>query len=150
MNARVKRAVAAARRVQRQRTGNHGGLEQALGQGLADQAEEGGEAVFLLEQVEHRAGDALDAVGRRWRVAYTSTSLAGSQSAVNAGLGVTVLPRAMVPPYLTAIGVESQLPPLYDTEMALIEAAGLSETAHRLAQHIVAALERGNTTAAGT
>ena len=97
-----------------------------------------------------RAIDALDAVGRRWRVAYTSTSLAGSQSAVNAGLGVTVLPRAMVPPYLTAIGVESQLPPLYDTEMALIEAAGLSETAHRLAQHIVAALERGNTTAAGT
>ena len=40
-----------------------GGLVEALGQGLADQAEEGGEAVFFLEQVEHRAGDALDAVG---------------------------------------------------------------------------------------
>lgn len=40
-----------------------GGFVKALGQGLADQAEEGGEAVFLLEQVEHRAGDALDAVG---------------------------------------------------------------------------------------
>lgn len=40
-----------------------GGLVEALGEGLADQAEEGGEAVFFLEEIEHRAGDALDAVG---------------------------------------------------------------------------------------
>ena len=90
-----------------------------------------------------RAGDALDAMGRKWRVAYTSTSLAGSLSAVNAGLGITVLPREMVPPHLTAITDAADLPPLYDTEIALIEAAGLSDTAHRLAQHIHAALERG-------
>lgn len=90
-----------------------------------------------------RAIDALEAVGRKWRVAYTSTSLAGSQSAVNAGLGVTVLPREMVPPYLTAVTEDPDLPPLYDTEIALIEAPGLSPTAHRLAQHIIAALERG-------
>jgi len=90
-----------------------------------------------------RATDALEAVGRKWRIAYTSTSLAGSLSAVNAGLGVTVLPREMVPPHLTAIVDDAELPPLYDTEIALIEAPGLSETAHRLAQHIVAALERG-------
>ena len=91
-----------------------------------------------------RAVDALDAVGRKWRVAYTSTSLAGSQSAVNAGLGITVLPREMVPPYLTAITDDPSLPHLYDTEVALIEAPGLSQTAHRLAQHIVAALEKGD------
>ena len=90
-----------------------------------------------------RAIDALEAVGRKWRVTYTSTSLAGSQSAVNAGLGITVLPREMVPPYLTAITDDPQLPSLYDTEVALIEAPGLSQTAHRLAQHIVAALEKG-------
>lgn len=90
-----------------------------------------------------RAIDALEAVGRKWRVAYTSTSLAGSQSAVNAGLGITVLPREMVPPYLKPIIDDPELPPLYDTEIALIEAPGLSQTAHRLAQHIVAALERG-------
>lgn len=40
-----------------------GGLVKALGQGLADQAEEGVQAVFLFEQVEHRAADAADAVG---------------------------------------------------------------------------------------
>ena len=90
-----------------------------------------------------RASDALDAMGRPWRVAYTSTSLAGSLSAVKAGLGITVLPFEMVPQGLTALGEESGLPPLYDTEIALIEAPGLSDTAHRLAQHIIAALERG-------
>lgn len=90
-----------------------------------------------------RAIDALEAFGRKWRVAYTSTSLAGSQSAVNAGLGITVLPREMVPSYLTPIINDAELPPLYDTEIALIEAPGLSQTAHRLAQHIVVALEKG-------
>ena len=40
-----------------------GGLVEAVGKGLADQAEEGVEAVFLFEEVEHRAADALDAVG---------------------------------------------------------------------------------------
>ncbi len=91
-----------------------------------------------------RASDTLDAIGRAWRVAYTSTSLAGSLSAVNAGLGIAVLPREMVPAHLTAITEDPELPPLYDTEIALIEAPGLSKTAHRLAQHIVAALERGS------
>jgi DNA-binding transcriptional LysR family regulator len=90
-----------------------------------------------------RACDALDAVGRKWRVAYTSTSLAGSLSAVSAGLGITVLPREMVPASLTAITRDHALPMLHDTEIALIEAPGLSETAHRLAQHIVSALEMG-------
>ena len=88
-----------------------------------------------------RATDALDAVGREWRVAYTSTSLAGSLLAVSEGLGIAVLPREMVSEHLSAIGSDQDLPPLYDTEIALIEAAGLTETAHRLALHVVAALE---------
>lgn len=90
-----------------------------------------------------RATDSLDAVGRDWRVSYTSTSLAGSLSAVAEGLGIAVLPREMVPSHLTAIAGDEAMPPLYDTEIALIEAAGLSDTAHRLAQHVVAALEQG-------
>lgn len=90
-----------------------------------------------------RATEALDAIGRPWRVAYTSTSLAGSLSAVRAGLGMTVLPLEMVPTDLAAVGEDGGLPPLYDTEIALIEAPGLSDTAHLLAQHIIAALERG-------
>jgi hypothetical protein len=40
-----------------------GGLVEALGQGLADQAEGGGGAVFLLDQVTHDAADAGRARG---------------------------------------------------------------------------------------
>lgn len=90
-----------------------------------------------------RATDALDAIGRKWRIAYTSTSLAGCQSAVKAGLGITVLPREMVPPFLIPLSGDQGLPALYDTEIALIEAPGISETSAKLAQHIVAALENG-------
>ena len=90
-----------------------------------------------------RATEALDAMGREWRVAYTSTSLAGSLSAVRAGLGITVLPLEMVPAGLATAGDDAGLPSLYDTEIALLEAPGLSDTAHLLAQHIIAALERG-------
>lgn len=89
-----------------------------------------------------RATDALDAFGRPWRVAYTSTSLAGSLIAVQEGLGLAVLPREMVPAHLATITADAQLPILHETEIALIESAGIADTAHRLAQHVVAALER--------
>lgn len=90
-----------------------------------------------------RALSALDQAARRWRIAYTSTSLAGAQAAVRAGLGLTVLPRDMVPMGLVAIGPESGLPDLDDTEVALIQAAGtLSQPARRLAEHIVSSLDR--------
>ncbi|WP_315918090.1 LysR substrate-binding domain-containing protein [Mesorhizobium sp. SP-1A] len=37
--------------------------------------------------------DRLDALGRRWRIAYSCPSLAGIQSAVADGLGISLLPR---------------------------------------------------------
>lgn len=88
-----------------------------------------------------RATDALDATGRTWRIAYTSTSLAGAQAAVRAGLGISVLPRKMVPSFLVPIATAQWLPKLPDTEIALIEGRAISDTAHLLAQHIVQALE---------
>lgn len=91
-----------------------------------------------------RALAALDQVERRWRIAYTSTSLAGAQAAVRAGLGVAVLPREMVPADLVTLGQAEGLPELADTEIALIQAPGtLPRPAARLAEHIVAALEHG-------
>jgi len=90
-----------------------------------------------------RAIAALDAIGRKWRVAYTSTSLAGAQAAARAGLGITVLPREMVPSGLPALVDDASLPPLYDSEIALLEGPAISDPAHRLAQHIAQALERG-------
>ena len=90
-----------------------------------------------------RALQALDKAGQRWRIAYTGTSLAGAQAAVRAGLGLSVLPREMVPSTLVALGPEDGLPLLDDTEIALLKAPGtLSRPAERLGEHIVHSLER--------
>jgi DNA-binding transcriptional LysR family regulator len=91
-----------------------------------------------------RATDALDARGRPWRIAYTCGSLAGNHAAVRAGLGLTVLPKDMVPADLTVLNDEALgLPALADTEIALIEAPQLSPPALRLRDYIVRAMERG-------
>lgn len=87
-----------------------------------------------------RATDALDRAKRKWRVAYTCGSLAGSLAAVRAGLGMTVLPKDMVPPDLHAID-GAPLPDLKDTEVALMERDRLSTPAQRLKEHIVKSLE---------
>ncbi|MFL0694943.1 MAG: LysR substrate-binding domain-containing protein [Agrobacterium tumefaciens] len=89
----------------------------------------------------------LNAAGRAWRITYTSPSLAGLQAAVKAGLGVTVLPREMVPPGFVLLGPEHGLPSLADTEIVLCRAPGdLSRAAEVLGEHIVSSLE----TVAGT
>jgi DNA-binding transcriptional LysR family regulator len=92
-----------------------------------------------------RATDALDAVGRTWRIAYTCGSLAGTLAAVRAGLGITVLPKEMVPPDLLIFDDEaSGLPDLRDTEMALLEAPQLGAAAARLGDYIVRELEHAH------
>ncbi len=85
---------------------------------------------------------ALDAAGRPWRMAYTCGSLAGTHAAVRAGLGMTILPKEMVPSDLTILSKEELgLPDLRDTEMALMEAPQLSTAAARLRDDIIRELE---------
>lgn len=89
-----------------------------------------------------RITEALDGVGRTWRVVYTCGSLAGTHAAVRAGLGLTVLPKEMAPQDLTILNDEDLgLPTLEDTEMALVEAKTLSPAAARLREYIVRELE---------
>lgn len=89
-----------------------------------------------------RMTDALDRSGRPWRIAYTCGSLAGTHAAVRAGLGMTALPKEMAPTDLTVLSDESlDLPDLEDTEMALMEAPGLSPAAVRLSEYVVRELE---------
>lgn len=88
-----------------------------------------------------RAIDALRRARRPWRMAYTCASLAGNLAAVKAGLGVSVLPRDMVPQDLHAV-TSSRLPGLRDTEIALVSRPALSRPSRRLCEHIVASLER--------
>ena len=88
-----------------------------------------------------RATAALDTARRPWRVAYSCASLAGQHAAVKAGLGMTVLPKDMVPPGLAAIERREDLPDLHDTEIALLSARKLAAPARRLHEHIVRSLE---------
>ena len=86
-----------------------------------------------------RATEALDRARRPWRIAYTCGSLAGSLAAVKAGLGMTVLPKDMVPPDLHIID-GNPLPDLKDTEIALLQKERLSVPAQRLKEHVVRSL----------
>lgn len=97
-----------------------------------------------------RAIQALEAAGRRWRVIYSSPSLAGAQAAVRAGLGATVLPRGMVPDGLQVLGPEEGYPELAATEIALYRApGGVPKAAERLAEHIIRSLEDEQAVMAG-
>ena len=86
-----------------------------------------------------RATEALDRARRAWRIAYTCGSLAGSLAAVKAGLGITVLPKDMVPPGLHVIDGRP-LPDLKDTEIALLHRERLSIPARRLMEHVIRSL----------
>jgi DNA-binding transcriptional LysR family regulator len=89
-----------------------------------------------------RALATLDEAKRPWRIVYTSPSLNGLQAAVKAGLGVTVLPKEMVPAGFVLLGPDQGLPALPDTEIVLYRAPGtLPRAAELLAEHIVHSLE---------
>lgn len=86
-----------------------------------------------------RAVTALARAGQPWRISYTCAALSGTLAAVRAGLGVTVLPRDMVPADLAV--VQAGLPVLADTEIALLASGPLSLPSRLLRRHIIRALE---------
>jgi len=88
-----------------------------------------------------RAIGSLRRAKLKWRVAYQCGSLAGNLAAVKAGLGVSVLPKDMVPRDLHIMGTGG-LPELRDTEIALMASSNLSRPSQRLKEHIVASLEK--------
>jgi DNA-binding transcriptional LysR family regulator len=67
-----------------------------------------------------RAINALEAAGISWRSVFSSPSYAGTIAAVKAGLGITALPRAMIPAYLKVL-TQSWLPVLSDTHTCLLK-----------------------------
>ncbi len=80
-----------------------------------------------------QAIEALEAADHPWRIAYTSTSLAGLRAAVRSGLAVTVLTPSMLDPDLRTLGPDSGLPDLPSIELALHRSAGRpSEPARQL------------------
>jgi DNA-binding transcriptional LysR family regulator len=85
----------------------------------------------------NRVIHALEAAGRRWRVAYGSHSLAGVQAAVSSGLGITILPKNAVLSDHRVLGEDDGFSTPPAAEMALITtAAGLSPAAAQLAAYL--------------
>ena len=64
--------------------------------------------------------DAIEALGRRWRISFTSSSLGGIQAAVADGLGISLLPARTVTPAHVVLGVESGLPEIDSIELAIL------------------------------
>ena len=89
----------------------------------------------------NRAVKALGVAKRDWRIVYTCASLSGTQAAVRAGLGITVLPKEMVPAdFVILNAANSDLPDLHDTEIALLVAPQISRPAHELKDFVVRSL----------
>ena len=80
---------------------------------------------------------AAEVAGRGWYVAYTSPNLAGIQAAVSAGLGVSILPDIAILADHRVLRPADGFPPITDTEVALVAAAGASPATHRLAEILV-------------
>lgn len=67
-----------------------------------------------------RAIQSLESVGRDWRLAFSSTSYAGTVGATKAGIGLTVLPRTLVPSHLKELQSD-ELPSLSKVHVSLLK-----------------------------
>lgn len=68
-----------------------------------------------------RAIESLEKNNKKWRIVFTSDSFAGKIAAVKAGMGITVLPRNMVPKHLCEVEKSKKLPKLADTHTSLLK-----------------------------
>lgn len=65
---------------------------------------------------------ALDQAGKRYRIAYTSETQAGTLTPVIAGLAVTIAPATVVPQGVRVLPPGDSLPPLGDVGILLMQA----------------------------
>ena len=72
------------------------------------------------------AFDALNRMGRRWQVVYTSQSPTGINIAIQLGMAVTVKAPRSVPPGCRVLGEADGLPPLPEAEVELHQATRVS------------------------
>jgi len=71
-----------------------------------------------------RAIHALEKMKKKWRIVFSSHSYAGTIAAVKARMGVTVLPRNMVPDSLDIIRTGQYISYLDDTHISLLKHHG--------------------------
>lgn len=83
--------------------------------------------------------EALDGLGRRWRITYVSASLASLQGAVSAGIGVSLLPKRLMPADQLAL---THWPKVAPVELALHAGGRGSEPLTRLSAALIALCDK--------
>ncbi len=76
-----------------------------------------------------RATNLLSAIKKPWQVVYTIADLNGIQTAINAGLGITVLAKSSVPPGLHVLSNSESLPELGHVGVCLVNPQKVSSKA---------------------
>lgn len=79
---------------------------------------------------------ALERAGRNWHMAYTSSSLAGIQAAVAAGLGLSILSEMSIQAEHRVLTAKDGFAPIERTEVALVTAPEASPATLRLADRL--------------
>jgi DNA-binding transcriptional LysR family regulator len=83
-----------------------------------------------------RAIHALERAGRAWHMAYTSSSLAGIQAAVAAGMGLSILSEIAIQADHRVLTAKEGFAPIEKTEVALMASPDASPATLRLADRL--------------
>lgn len=83
-----------------------------------------------------RAIHALESAGRSWHMAYTSSSLAGIQAAVAAGMGLSILSEISIQADHRVLTARDGFRPIDKTELALQASPDASPATLRLAERL--------------
>jgi len=83
-----------------------------------------------------RAIHALESAGRAWHMAYTSSSLAGIQAAVAAGMGLSILSEMAIQADHRVLTAKDGFAPIEKTELALMASPDASPATLRLADRL--------------
>jgi DNA-binding transcriptional LysR family regulator len=83
-----------------------------------------------------RAIHALESAGRTWHMAYTSSSLAGIQAAVAAGMGLSILSEMAIQADHRVLTAKDGFAPIDKTEVALVASPDANPATLRLADRL--------------
>jgi DNA-binding transcriptional LysR family regulator len=83
-----------------------------------------------------RAIHAIESAGRAWHMAYTSSSLAGIQAAVAAGLGLAILSEIAIQSDHRVLTARDGFAPIDKTEVALVATPAANSATLRLADRL--------------
>jgi DNA-binding transcriptional LysR family regulator len=86
-----------------------------------------------------QALDALDRIGRHYRIAYSSEQTSGQEAAMIADLAIAPYPASLVRPPLQRLDGQYGLPPLGDYRINLLRGSNRSEAVDILAEQVIAA-----------